>query len=261
MEKKKYTAKYFRESIPEWKFKKDPLIAQWFYRPLSFYISAFCANRGISANAVSYFSMLFAIGACVCYFVDNHIVHICGAIIVNLWLLLDCVDGNIARSVKKQPFGEFADAGSSLLLISFIYISIGYALYCEGGWLVNKGNVIILLLSVFATASDAFMRHLYHKYKEELSNLKNKYPEMLGSVGLTHSKPGEMPSLRERIAEAIGIGGFLPAFILLFTCLELADIIIYYIFSYNVLKCCLVSYKAIGSAIRITKQIEKLPVA
>ena len=106
MEKKNYTAKYFRESIPEWKFKKDPLIAQWFYRPLSFYISAFCANRGISANAVSYFSMLFAIGACVCYFVDNHIVHICGAIIVNLWLI-QMVQLFQVRSFKSRQQSTF----------------------------------------------------------------------------------------------------------------------------------------------------------
>lgn len=253
----KYTAKYFRDSMPEWKKKKDPLIAQFFYRPLSFYISSFCANRGISANTVSYFSMLVAIAACACYFFNNHWIHILGAVTVNLWLLLDCVDGNIARSVKAQPFGEFADAGSSYLLISFIYISMGYALYNEGGLLFQKGNVIIFILATFATAFDSFARLLYHKYKDGLSSLREQYPDAVSLDNLRQTKPSKIPSLRDRIGEAIGIGGFLPAFILLFTYFRMAEIIIYYIFCYNFLKCCYVMFKTIRLAIKITNKIEE----
>ena len=253
---KKYSAKYFRDSMPDWKKKKDPWIAQVFYRPLSFYISAFCANRGISANSVSYFSMLVAIAACACYCMSCHTIHIIGAIIVNIWLLLDCVDGNIARSVKAQPFGEFADAGSSYLLISFIYITMGYALYNEGGLLFEKGEVIILLMAGFATSFDSFARFLYHKYKDGLKSLKEKYPNAVSLDNLNQTKPSKIPSLRDRIGEAIGIGGFLPAFILLFTCLGMAEFIIYYIFCYNLLKCCYVMYKTITLAIKITNKID-----
>ena len=254
---KRYSAKFFIFIMPDWKKKKDPLIAQVFYRPISFYLSSFCANRGISANSVSYFSMYVAILSCVCYFLHDHTCHIIGAFMVNIWLLLDCVDGNIARSVKSQPFGEFADAASSYLLISFIYISIGYAIYEEGGFFVSKGNVFILLLATFATVSDSFMRLLFHKYNAELSRVKGIYPKVEGSNLLNHTKSGEVPSFRERIGEALGIGGFLPVFILLFTFFRMADLIIYFVFLYNVLKSSIVVAFTISGAIRQTKLIEK----
>lgn len=36
----KYTAKYFKDNMPEWKRKKDAFVVQKFYRPLSFYGSS-----------------------------------------------------------------------------------------------------------------------------------------------------------------------------------------------------------------------------
>ena len=134
---------------------------------------------------------------------------------------------------------------------------MGYALYEEGGLLVEKGNVLILLLATFATVSDSFMRLLFHKYKEEVARLKEVYPNIEGTKQLHHSKSGETPSLRERIGEAIGIGGFLPLFILIFTYFRMADLIIYFIFLYNILKCAAVSFIAIKGAIRLTEKVEK----
>jgi len=56
----RYTAEYFRKDMPEWKKKKDPIFARFFYRPVSFYISAICANMGIKANVVTIFSVFVA---------------------------------------------------------------------------------------------------------------------------------------------------------------------------------------------------------
>lgn len=51
----KFTAKYFRDNYPEWKRKKDWPPTRYFYRQISFYLSAFFANLGWSANSVSFF--------------------------------------------------------------------------------------------------------------------------------------------------------------------------------------------------------------
>lgn len=47
--------------------KKDAFVVQKFYRPLSFYGSSFAANHGISANTVSYFSVIVAIIGCILF--------------------------------------------------------------------------------------------------------------------------------------------------------------------------------------------------
>ena len=39
----------------------------------------------------------------------------------------------IARNVKKQPFGAFADAASSYILVGFLGACIGYSVYTDGG--------------------------------------------------------------------------------------------------------------------------------
>ena len=254
---KKYTASFFRETWPEWKKKKDPLIAQFFYRPLSFYISSFCANRGISANSVSYFSILVALGCCLCYVFANHKLHIIGALLVNLWLLLDCVDGNIARSIRKQPFGKFADAASSLFLISFLYLSISFAVYYEGGLVVEKSNVMIIVLDAVGVVSDSFMRLLYHQFKkgqEELLRNSDRFEEKKMEL---QSGDGNMPNMKERILEALGIGGYLPLIILLCTLLKTADLVIFYILIINVTKCIIVTFKSLSNAIKMTKEFER----
>ena len=34
---KKYSPKYFKKDLPEWKRRKDPITSKFFYRRLSFY--------------------------------------------------------------------------------------------------------------------------------------------------------------------------------------------------------------------------------
>lgn len=37
----KYSPKFFHDTMPEWKRKKDPLVARVFHRPISFLFSSF----------------------------------------------------------------------------------------------------------------------------------------------------------------------------------------------------------------------------
>ena len=57
----RYTSKFFKEEMPEWKRKKDPILSRFFYRKIAFRTAAFAANAGISANSVSYFSIIIGI--------------------------------------------------------------------------------------------------------------------------------------------------------------------------------------------------------
>ena len=254
MEKKKYTAKYFRESIPEWKRKKDPLIARLFYRRVSFYLSSYCANRGVSANSVSYFSIIIALLSCACYFIDNHNTHIIGAVLINLWLVLDCVDGNLARSVKKQPFGEFADASSSYFLISFIYVFMGYAIYNEGGVLFNSGDITIVMMVSIATVTDSFMRLLYNKYNQGEREYQQNY---LGIEPQKESDEPKIPSRMEQLNEALSIGGYYPVIILIATLLHSLDLFLVYIFMFNIASCLFISARCFHNAIKKTNSYEK----
>lgn len=217
----RYTAEYFKQGMPDWKRKKDPLFVKIIYRPLSFYVSAIVANNGIMANDISYFSSLVAIVSCSFFLFNNYYLHIAGAVLMNIWLLLDCVDGNLARSVKKQPFGEFADAMSSYILVAFMCSAVAVAVYYEGGVLVPPNSHWIIYCGAIASSSDTLMRLIYQKYKATERELISQGIVMTEEDDRTdHSK---VSSWRVRIEMELGICFLAPAsiFCSVFRCFDL----------------------------------------
>lgn len=230
METKKYTAKYFRDNMPEWKRIKDPILTRIFYRPVSFLLASLCARFGIGANAVSYCSAVVAIAACALFVPNNFVCHIVAAALVNVWLLMDCIDGNLARGVKKQPFGEFADSMSSYILVGFLVTCMGFACYHVGGLVVSKGNIWIVLLACIASTSDTMMRLIYQKYKATERRLQDSgVLEAEYDVRLDNAQTNNW---KVRIESDLGIGGILPLMVLLGVIFNTIDIIIMYCLCY-----------------------------
>lgn len=247
----KYTPKYFKDNIPEWKRKKDPILSRVFYRPCSFVLSSICANLNISANTVSYFSGVLAIIACILFVPKSFVLNLIGAILVNVWLLLDCTDGNIARSVKKQAFGEFADGISSYILVGFLCTAMGIAVYHNGGLLVNAGSLWIVIAGALASSSDTMMRLIYQKYKATEREMADAgIITIEKDVRTDHSQVG---SLRVRIESELGIGGLLPVVILLAVIFNFLDLVVIYCLLYYGASCVLASLIHIRKAIKTTK--------
>lgn len=221
----KYTARYFHDTMPEWKRRKDPLIARVFYRPISFLGASWCASLGFSANVVSYFSAIVAVISCLCYLPENKFINLTGAILINFWEVLDCIDGNLARSVKKEPFGEFADAFSSYLLVGIMGICFGYNVYQQGGFIVKQGHLFMIILGAAFSEADTFMRLVHQKFintEREMIEENNKDIEMIDIEGGHHGNK------LKHIEESAGIGGVLPLLILLGTIFHAIDILIFY---------------------------------
>ena len=248
----KYSPKYFKENMPEWKRKKDPVLSRIFYRPISFVLASICAEFGIMANTVSYFSALLAIASCICFLIPNFTVQVIGAALVNVWLILDCTDGNLARSVKQQPFGEFADGISSYILVALLCTCMGVTVYYNGGLLVEKEWFWIILIGAFASTADTLMRLIYQKYKNTERDMADKgIIQVENDVRTDHSQVG---SLRVRIESALGIGGILPVAILLGQIFHFLDIVVIYCFLYYGMSCIVSSLLHIRKAMKKTKE-------
>ena len=201
-----YTTKQFIDSFPKYKLKRSTFSLRLIYRPLSYPLSAIIANLGVTANAVSYASAIVALASSIMFIINNYTCHIIGAVLVNLWLLMDCIDGNIARTVKKQPFGEFADAISGYILLGLVYTSIGYAAYCDGGVLIAPGTGWIILIGALASGLNSLMRLNYQKYK-------NVEKDLIDNV---------------TIAPKFDVSGFMPIAILLASIFHALDLIVIY---------------------------------
>ncbi len=240
----KYTPRFFKESLPEWKRKKDPVISKLFYRRVSFWTASMFANCGISANSISYFSAMIGIISAICYILNNFKLAVLGAILINIWLILDCTDGNIARSIKAQPMGEFADSVSSYTLVALIFNTMGYYVYHQGGILFPKGSALIILLGALASTFDTLARLIYQKYEITSKEfLKEK----------TEDKNSKLNRLRIRIDAEIGMGGILPLSILLGTIFNFLDIVIVVWCAYYGILCFSSSIYNIFNAIKISQ--------
>ena len=244
----KYTAKYFKDEMPEWKRKKDPILSRLFYRRVAFGTAAIAANIGISANTVSYFSAIVGVVACLCFLPISHVAHIIGAILINFWLILDCTDGNLARSVKSQPFGEFADGISSYMLVGLMCSMMGVAVYFEGGLFVPEGSPWIILIGALASSSDSLMRLIYQKYKNTERDMADRgIIEIENDARTDHSQVG---SFRVRVEAELGIWGLLPIAILFAAIFRALDVIVLYCFVYYGVSCLLAAMIYVRKAIK-----------
>lgn len=258
--KKKYSIKYFYEGLPAWKRKKDPLLTKMFYRPLSFVFSSILANMGVSANTVSYMSVVVAvIGSCL-FMTPSYVMHIVGAVLFNIWLIMDCIDGNLARCVRKQPFGEFADSMSSYILVGTMGAPMGIAVYYDGGFLLPTGTFWLIFLGAIASSSDSLMRLIYQKYK----NTERKMADMgVLEVGYDlRTDNSQVGSFRIRVENELGIGGILPFAILMGAIFRAIDIVVVFCACYYgvsfVISVIMLSRKAIISSRNNSEKMESV---
>lgn len=251
----RYTANYFKKDLPEWKYKKDPILLRYAYRPFSFYLTALAANIGFSANTVSYISTVIGVFGCILFLSNNKKIIILAAILINVWLLLDCVDGNLARSIKKQPFGDFADAMSSYVLVGLISTFMGVAVYRNGGFFIGSRKAWIILIGALASESDTLMRLIYQKYKNvETEWKKNNILYFENDIRTDHKQVG---SLRVRIEMEMGIAGLLPPAIFLGAVFNALDIVVFYCFAYYGLSCLATIVLYIRKTIIEVREFEK----
>jgi len=220
----KYTFSQMKNSMPAWKRKKDPVLTKVFYRPVSFALASICANHGISANTISYLSAIVAIVGSALFIPQDYMCHIIGALLFNVWIIMDCIDGNLARCVRKQPFGEFADSMSSYILMGTMGAPMGIAAYYDGGLLIPAGSMWLILLGAIASSSDSLMRLIYQKYK----NIERKMADMgVVEVGYDlRNDTNQVGSFRVRVENELGIGGILPFAILVGTIFRALDIVV-----------------------------------
>lgn len=230
MEQKHYTSNHFKETMPEWKRKKDPWLMRYTYRPWSFHISAFCANNGISANTVSYIGVVIAFLACACFIPGTTAWQLTGAILFNVWCIGDCVDGNLARSVKKQPFGDFADSMSSYALVAFAGATMGYGVYLHGGVLFPAGQAWVVLVGAIGTTCDTFMRLVYQKYKANERALQDQ--GVLNVEYEARIDTNQSSSLRVKLEQDWGIGGYPCMLLIPATIFHAIDVMLIYFVLY-----------------------------
>lgn len=137
-------------------------LAYFVIRPLSFYISALFIRLGISANSVTWFSLAIVLLAGLMIGFGDLFQRLVGCVLLLVWLILDHVDGNIARFTGTQSaYGDFIDSIAGYLVLGTLPLFLGLAAFFDHAG--EQAAWIYLLLGGIAAVTNIMPRLFYQK--------------------------------------------------------------------------------------------------
>jgi len=174
-------------------------------------------------------SALVAIAGAFALCLEQAYLRIIGVALIELWLILDCVDGNIAR-VKKtsSEYGEFVDALSGYYVTGFVFVGIGMAAYHTSQLNLLTPGYYITLGGISAVAG-LLSRIVHQKYTYTLLMVK-------GKEGIPEKEVENKKSLqyfRSRIDKEIGISGLFMPFLIIACVFKLYDVMTLFYVSFH----------------------------
>jgi len=110
------------------------LWAYFFLRPVAFHLTPVFLRLGFSATAVTLLGLAtLVLGLLLAALADSRLVLVTGAALVNVFYVLDFVDGNIARYKKAESLlGELLDFLSGILFHVAMPLAVACYLYRAG---------------------------------------------------------------------------------------------------------------------------------
>lgn len=252
----KYSLRQIIDSLPPKKNSRSSIWVRLVIRKLSFLVTFLFINGGITANATSVLSAVVAAigGAFLCF--DFWWCRIVGVIIINFWLVLDCVDGNIARCCKTSSYmGEFYDAIGGYSAIAFSMIGIGVAAYNTNSILPDNQAYWFIIIGSLGAILNIFSRLIYQRYTNAVftTNLKvgasNDMPE-----NYTEDKKS-FAYIRERFDKEFGISGLFMVLILIAPFINRFDVVCVLYSAYYIFAFCITFYMYCVKAKRYDNEI------
>lgn len=162
---KRYTLRNIINSMPQNKKRVSSFWVKLIARRLSYVFTYLLINLGCSANFVSAMSGIVVFIGCLLLCIDNTVCLITGVALINLWIVLDCCDGNIARVTNRSSYmGEFFDAISGYVICAFSLIGVGVAAYNRSYLVFGEHQVVNIVIGACGCVSDLFSRLVYQKY-------------------------------------------------------------------------------------------------
>lgn len=231
MKNTKYSIKEIKESLPEDKNKGDSFFVRFFARKVSFIFTYVFVNAGFSAKDVSLISIFVGLLSCLCLCINVQVFRVIGIVGIEIWMILDCTDGNIARLTKTfSPYGEFIDALSGYIISAFSLFGIGVSAFYTANIVFGR-NEIYLIIGGISSICNILPRLIYQKYLVSECIANNR-------VVVLEERKSEIneinfSSIRRRLEKEIGMSGLFMVLIIFSILYEIFDLIsiIYFIFT------------------------------
>lgn len=236
MKNQKFTYRQILDSLPVKKNSNSSWWVKLWVRKVSFFFTYIFINLGFSPNGVSILSIFVTLASCVLFMFPAKWAIVVAVVLINFWLILDCVDGNIARCKKqKTVYGEFVDDIGGYYTVAFAYLAIGVCAYNFGGVLFDKSCMWLIIMGGASSICDILARLIHKDYEhftdKTLTAIEINEKNSHESYEVTDKK--SLSYIRRRIGKEIGISGsfmFLSIVCCIFNSYDLMTVF-YFIFN------------------------------
>ena len=231
-----FTYKDIKSSLTKKKNSRSSLWVQLWVRKASFPVTYLFINTGWTANMVSVFSWLVIFAASILLSIDNFGCMLAGVLLTNFWLVLDCVDGNIARVKKVKTFmGDFYDAVAGYGPFSFTTIALGMAAFHTSSLLPANYRYWFILVGAIGAVSNVYMRLVHQKYLNCFFAGKKILGELEEITLKDTDDKKSFAYIREQIDKNIGVSGLFMPWLLVALLTETFDIMLIFYTAYYLL--------------------------
>jgi len=200
-------------------------------RPLSFPLTALCLRHGISANQATALSVPVYLAGASLLALGSWPAAIAGALLVNAWLVVDCVDGNIARYLRTaSPFGGFVDAVSGYVVLGSVCFCAGLGAFLEpshsfaGYWLgLDRAGLGFALASgAWASIAALWIRLVFQKWSNTFPESDRERHSLMPSGA--EGAPSLLAHAARFVNNLLNISGLLLPLLLLAVLLRALDV-------------------------------------
>ena len=169
MKNKKVTYEILKETFPEEKKSVESIYGRIIpVRKISYWFTIPLLNINMTAFQASILSMYIAIAACVLIAIPSSAARVMGILLVPVWHIFDCVDGNIARYTKTaSDFGSAVDAICGYFIETFLPFSLGIAAYNIKRNYFAVSPEIFIIFGAMGSICYTLMRLIHQKYAFE----------------------------------------------------------------------------------------------
>jgi phosphatidylglycerophosphate synthase len=162
------------------KEKRQEVLVYAIYRPISFFVTPLFLKVPVSANLVSMMAMAMGFLMPLLAFLTPHHAYLWLAFMSFGCLVLDCVDGNIARSLgSASKLGQYLDSMSGKARLILLLLALGVVAAHE---VPDVGIGVWLSISLLAGLLDIWGRESRAYFKLHLARNEGSLVE--GSVGI-----------------------------------------------------------------------------
>ena len=143
------------------KIEVEEILDLYFYRPLAFLLVKGIYSTSITPNQLTVISMIFGVIGAFLYSIGTHIAFIYGAMLILLYNVFDCSDGQLARLKKNgTPVGRILDGIADYVVSTAAYFGIAF------GFANNSSNPLLWwLITAAAGLSNALQSGFLDFYR------------------------------------------------------------------------------------------------